>query len=90
MRVSIFIYRHGRILATMREKTGGDDLVRSAAIHFATSFLTLKRLYKHKDDLKSLFTSVVWIDNSLSKTSAGLDVYNIVFSTILEFSRRLS
>eukprot|EP00267_Zea_mays_P043214 XP_020395281.1 uncharacterized protein LOC111589220 [Zea mays] len=80
-RVTTFIYRHGRILAAMREKTGGADLVRPAATRFATSFLTLKSLYKHKDALKALFASTAWTDNRLSKTSAGLDVYNIVFST---------
>ncbi|XP_008659785.1 uncharacterized protein [Zea mays] len=83
-RVTTFIYRHGRILAAMREKTGGVDLVRPAATRFATSFLTLKSLYKHnkhKDALKALFASTIWTDNRLSKTSAGLDVYNIDFST---------
>jgi len=40
-RVTTFIYRHGRILSLMREKTGA-DLVRLAVTRFATSFLTLK------------------------------------------------
>ncbi|CAD6236567.1 unnamed protein product [Miscanthus lutarioriparius] len=53
-RVTTFIYRHGRILSAMREKTGGVDLVRPAATRFAMAFLTLKSLYKHKDALKSL------------------------------------
>ena len=56
-RVTTFIYRHGRILSLMREKTGGADLVRVAATRFATAFLTLKSLYKHKDPLKALFLS---------------------------------
>jgi hypothetical protein len=45
--VTTFIYRHGRILSAMREKTGGMDLVRSGATRFATCFLTLKSLHKH-------------------------------------------
>jgi len=45
-RVTTFIYKHGRILSLMREKTGADP-VRPAATQFATSFLTLKSLYKH-------------------------------------------
>ena len=65
----------------MREKTGGADLVRPAATRFATSFLTLKSLYKHKEDLKALFHSEQWIGNKLAKTKAGLDVQAIVFST---------
>lgn len=43
-RVTTFIYRHGRILHAMREKTGGADLVRPATTRFATAFLTLKSL----------------------------------------------
>ena len=40
-RVTTFIYRHGKLLDAMRDKTGGYDLVRPAATRFATSFLTL-------------------------------------------------
>jgi len=65
----------------MREKTGGADLVRPAATRFATSFLTLKSLYKHKEALKAFFHSEQWIGNKLAKTKAGLDVQAIVFST---------
>jgi hypothetical protein len=80
-RVTTFIYRHGRILSAMREKTGGRDLVRPAATRFATTFLTLKCLYKHKDALKALFVSEIWIGNKLAKTKAGEDVHDIVLST---------
>jgi hypothetical protein len=80
-RVTTFIYRHGRILSAMREKTGGRDLVRPAATRFATTFLTLKSLYKHKDALKALFVSEIWIGNKLTKTKAGEDVYDTVLST---------
>ena len=80
-RVTTFIYRHGRILHAMREKTGGADLVRPAATRFATSFLTLKSLYKHKDPLKALFVSEKWTGNKLAKTKAGEDVHDIVLST---------
>ena len=80
-RVTTFIYRHGRVLSAMRKKTGGADIVRAAATHFATSFLTLKSMYKHKDELKSLFVSPVWTGNKLAKTKAGLDVHDIILST---------
>ena len=79
--VTTFIYRHGRILSAMREKTGGADLVRPAATHFATAFLTLKSLYKHKDALKYLMVSEAWTGNKLSKTKVGQDVHDIVLST---------
>ena len=79
-RVTPFIYRHGRILSLMREKTGGADLVRPAATRFATAFLTLKSLHKHKDPLKSLCLSEEWAGNKLGKTQASKDVHDIVLS----------
>ncbi|KAK8450946.1 hypothetical protein SEVIR_6G125706v4 [Setaria viridis] len=71
----------GGSLHAMREETGGAYLVRPAATRLATSFLTLKSLYKHKDALKALFYSEKWTGNKLAKTKAGLDVHAIVFST---------
>ena len=79
-RVTTFIYRHGRLLSIMREKTGGMDLVRPAATWFATSFLTLKSLYKHRDALRALFVSDAWITVKLSRTEAGARVCDIVLS----------
>ncbi|XP_039851752.1 uncharacterized protein LOC120710157 [Panicum virgatum] len=79
-RVTTFIYRHGRILSLMREKTCGADLVRPAATRFATSFLTLKSLRKYKDPLKALFLSEEWNGNKLAKTAAGADVHDTVLS----------
>ncbi|CAD6271396.1 unnamed protein product [Miscanthus lutarioriparius] len=78
-RVTTFIYRHGRILSLMREKTGA-DLVRPAATRFATSFLTLKSLHKHRDALKALFVSEEWLGNKLAKSCNGQEVHNIVLS----------
>lgn len=79
-RVTTFIYRHGRLLSAMREKTGGMDLVRPAATRFATAFLTLKSMHKHKDALKCLFVSESWTRIKLSKTEAGMHVTDIVLS----------
>lgn len=52
-RMTTFIYRHRRILVIMREKAGGADLVRPTATRFATFFLRLKSLYKHKNVSKA-------------------------------------
>ncbi|XP_066361110.1 uncharacterized protein [Miscanthus floridulus] len=79
-RITTFIYMHGRILSLMREKTGGADLVRPAATRFATSFLTLKSLHKHKDALNALFHSEEWSKNKLAKTNVGDNVHSIIFS----------
>ncbi|XP_062212037.1 uncharacterized protein LOC133913009 isoform X2 [Phragmites australis] len=78
--VTTFIYRHGRLLSAMREKTGGRDLVRPAATRFATTFLTLQSLHKHRDALRYLFTSDDWTSCKLAKTEAEKKVYDIVLS----------
>jgi hypothetical protein len=57
--VTTFIYRHGMILSALRGKPGGRDLVRPATTRLATTFLTLKCLYKHNDALNALFVSEI-------------------------------
>jgi hypothetical protein len=79
-RVTTFIYRHGRLLSAMRAQTRGANLVRTAKTRFATTFLTLKSLYKNKDALKSLFNSQEWSGNPLCRTTAGLQVRDVVLS----------
>jgi hypothetical protein len=81
-RVTTFIYRHGRILSTMREKTSGMDLVRPAATRFATCFLTLKNLHKHRDALRGLFVSDTWNHNKLAKTEPRKNICDIVLSKV--------
>lgn len=46
-----FVYKHGRVHDLMRDKIG-QDLVRPAVTRFATSFLTLTSMYKHRNGLK--------------------------------------
>ncbi|VFQ83330.1 unnamed protein product [Cuscuta campestris] len=80
-RVTTFIYRHGRLLDAMRQKTGGRDLVRPGITRFATSFLTLRCMYIHKDALRGLFVCEDWNRSKLAKTEAGKRVQDIVLST---------
>ena len=70
-RVANFIYRHGRILSAMREKTNGKEIVRPSATRFATAYLSLKSLYTLKDPLKALFVCDIWTTSKLAKTNAG-------------------
>ena len=79
--ITTFIYRHGRLLSAMREKTNGRDLVRPAVTRFATAFLTLQSLYKNKDALRHLFISEDWSKSKLSATEAGKKVCDTVIST---------
>ncbi|VFQ67908.1 unnamed protein product, partial [Cuscuta campestris] len=80
-RVTRFIYRHGRLLDAMREKTRGRDLVRPAVTRFATSFLTLQSMYRYKDPLRTLFVCDDWNRCKLAKTEGGKNVQDIILST---------
>jgi hypothetical protein len=55
-KVSRFIYKHGRIHNLMRDKICG-DLVRPGVTRFATSFLTLASMHRHRNGLRNLFVS---------------------------------
>jgi len=78
-KVSRFLYKHGRLLDLMRQKIGG-DLVRPAVTRFATSYLTLASMYKHKNGLRNLVVSEEWHNNSLSRSAEGKRVENIILS----------
>jgi hypothetical protein len=79
MKVTRFVYKHGRVLDLMRDKIGG-DLVRSGVTRFATSFLTLASMHKHKNALRGLVTSEEWQATSFSATQEGVRVENIILS----------
>ena len=78
--VANFIYRHGKILSLMREKTRDAEIVRPGATRFATSYLSLKSLHKLMEGVKALFTCPEWYASNLSKTKVGERVYNTVLS----------
>ncbi|XP_074351687.1 uncharacterized protein LOC141690823 [Apium graveolens] len=67
-RCTTFIYRHGRVLYALREKTNGMNLVRTGATRFATAFVTLQSLKKHRPALRLIFTDLDWDSSKLSKT----------------------
>jgi hypothetical protein len=69
-KVCRFIYKHGRLLDQMRDKLGG-DLVRPVVTRFATSFLTLASMHRHKQGLRSLFVSAEWHGNKLAASEEG-------------------
>ena len=53
--ITVFLYKHARLLELMRRKSGGKNLERTGILRFATSFLNLQNLYKEK--LRELFVS---------------------------------
>ncbi|XP_043705470.1 uncharacterized protein LOC122655330 [Telopea speciosissima] len=66
--------RHARLLEAMRVQTKGADLVRAGVTRFASSFLTLQSLLKHKAALRRLFLS----DHCLRASLPLLQVLRIV------------
>jgi hypothetical protein len=54
----------------MREKLGG-DLVRPGVTRFATSFLTLASMLRHRNGLKSIFVSDEWHLTKFPNTQEG-------------------
>jgi hypothetical protein len=54
---TLFIGGYGMIHDLMRTKTNGRDLVKHATTLFATSFLTLPKMWKQRQGLKALFVS---------------------------------
>jgi hypothetical protein len=63
----------------MRHKIG-EDLVRPAVTHFATSILTLASMHKRRNGLRNLFVSDEWHATSFSTSKEGRQVENIVLS----------
>jgi hypothetical protein len=94
-RVTTFIYRHTKILDEMRLKTDGKELVRAGATRFATNFLNLQSLHKHRQALKELFVSDVWHNNKkLSTSPVGQkiqeDILSISFWNSVETCMKVS
>jgi hypothetical protein len=78
-KVSRFIYKHGRIHNLMRNKIGG-DLVRPGVTRFATLFLTLASMHRHRNGLRNLFISDEWHQTRFPTTHEGQQIENIVLS----------
>ncbi|XP_019414540.1 PREDICTED: uncharacterized protein LOC109326296 [Lupinus angustifolius] len=73
-----FIYGHSSTLSLMRHFTKKRELVKHAVTRFATSFLSLERLYEEKANLRKMFVSDEWTTNKLSKETKGKEATKIV------------
>jgi hypothetical protein len=63
----------------MREMICG-DLVRPCVTRFATSFITLSSMYKHRNGLRTLFVSDEWHETKFSISQEGVQAVNIALS----------
>ena len=76
-----FIYNHTLALNIMRNNTDNVELVRHGVTRFATTFLTLQRLYKQKANLRNMFTSQEWLKSKATNDLKGKKATRIVLLT---------
>ncbi|XP_058006808.1 uncharacterized protein LOC110648320 [Hevea brasiliensis] len=55
-----YIYIRPDVVNMVQRFTGERELIRPAVTRFATVFLTLQRIHKHKANLRKMFTSEEW------------------------------
>ncbi|XP_058002223.1 uncharacterized protein LOC110636882 [Hevea brasiliensis] len=73
-----YIYIRPGVVNMLRHFTGERELIRPAVTRFATAFLTLQRIHKHKENLRKMFTSEEWTKSKWVKELSGKKVYSIV------------
>ncbi|KAL5580521.1 hypothetical protein UlMin_012963 [Ulmus minor] len=76
-KVSNFIYNHGWVLHLIRT-FANREIVRPAAIRFATAYLTLESLCSVKDAIQRMFVSRKWTTCRCANKSDGKEVKRIV------------
>lgn len=76
-----YIYSHTFTIYLLKTFTNKKELMRSAITRFATSFLMLERVHEEKDNLRRMFTSDEWVQNTLSKDAKGREATEIVMMT---------
>ncbi|XP_058009419.1 uncharacterized protein LOC131183187 [Hevea brasiliensis] len=73
-----YIYIRPGVVNMLRHFTGERELIRPAIIRFTIAFLTLQRIYKHKANLRKMFTSEERTKSKWAKELSGKKVYSIV------------
>ncbi|XP_058007664.1 uncharacterized protein LOC110641407 [Hevea brasiliensis] len=66
------------VVNMLRHFTGERELIRPAVTRFATAFLTLQRIHKHKTKLRKMFTSEEWTTSKWAKEQVVKKVTSIV------------
>ncbi|XP_054806837.1 uncharacterized protein LOC129309302 [Prosopis cineraria] len=81
-KIIIFVYNHTIVLSWLRKTQGWREIVCLRATRFATTFITLQSIHKHKNDLQALVVDRHFVNHKLSKTVAGQNFANIVLDNI--------
>ncbi|XP_043710660.1 uncharacterized protein LOC122659629 [Telopea speciosissima] len=76
-----FMYKHGTVLALMRECTGGKELKKPCKTRFASNFFMLKSILDVEDLLRVMVASIEWRINRHCRSDLGAMVTQIIQST---------
>ncbi|CAO2821035.1 unnamed protein product [Amaranthus hypochondriacus] len=79
--ITTYLYSRTLLLTWMREFTKGRELIRPAITRFATPYLTLRCLNKHKGSLLALFASNKWKSSKFASSVEEKRVQRIVLDT---------
>ncbi|XP_043694110.1 uncharacterized protein LOC122644790 [Telopea speciosissima] len=76
-----FMYKHGTVLALMRESTGNKELRKPCKTRFASNFLMLKSILEVEDFLRVMVASAEWRINRHCRSELGVMVTKIIQTT---------
>ncbi|CAN1170222.1 hypothetical protein LINPERHAP2_LOCUS28863 [Linum perenne] len=80
-KITNYIDGRAMLISMLKEFTKGGDLIRPAVTRFATAYLTLGCLSKHKGDLMSMFSSETWRKSTFSTTREGKRIQGIALDS---------
>nr|XP_034570652.1 uncharacterized protein LOC117835402 [Setaria viridis] len=69
--ITKYIYNHCYPLYLMRKFTKGHEILRPAQTRFATNFVALQSIYKHKADLHAMVVCSEWTNSAYYKDPQG-------------------
>ena len=74
-----FIYNHAFVLATMKKYMKNRELTHSGITKFDSNFITPQSLMTSREELRHMIVGEEFVSSSYAKTTAGIDVGNILF-----------
>ncbi|KAL7263515.1 hypothetical protein ACSBR1_001634 [Camellia fascicularis] len=78
--ITRFIYNSNWVVDFMKRFTGDRELLRPVITRFATNFITLESIVKHKTTLQDMFHSQEWKHNKWSKKDDAKEAKKIIQS----------
>ncbi|MQM02666.1 hypothetical protein Taro_035441 [Colocasia esculenta] len=75
--ITRYIYNHTIVLRWMRDYCGG-EILWPAITRFATNYIALDSLLKHRDGLKQMFRSEQWLSSHFATSRDGQEVETLV------------